>query len=79
MPKLQKLEYFNSGIRKRQPSLTRVEDLTESFNAKIEAARKKLNVPTLSDADVLHLGKLKNKLPKFRHNQENIKILKSED
>ena len=36
----------------------KVEDLTESFNAKIADLRKKINIPTLSDADVLHNAKI---------------------
>ena len=59
----------------------KVEDLTESYNKKIEAARKKINVPTLSDADVLHNSKIEKQIaeiqaqqPKYQDFEEEIKL-----
>ena len=59
----------------------KVEDLTESYNKKIEAARKKINVPTLSDADVLHNSKIEKQIaeiqsqqPKYKDFEEEIEI-----
>jgi len=60
---------------------TKVEDLTESFNKKIEAVRKKINVPTLSDADVLHNSKIEKQIaeiqaqqPEYQDFEEEIKL-----
>lgn len=60
---------------------TKVEDLTESFNAKIADLRKKINVPTLSDADVLHNSKIEKQIaevqakqPKYKDFEEEIKL-----
>ena len=60
---------------------TKVEDLTESFNAKIADLRTKINVPTLSDADVLHNSKIEKQIaeiqaqqPKYKDFEEEIKF-----
>jgi len=60
---------------------TKVEDLTESFNAKIEVARKKINIATLSDADVLHNSKIEKQIaeiqsqqPEYQDFEEEIEI-----
>ena len=59
----------------------KVEDLTESFNAKIADLRKKINVPTLSDADVLHNSKIEKQIaeiqsqqPKYKDFEEEVEI-----
>ena len=59
----------------------KVEDLTEDYNKKIEAARKKINIPTLSDADVLYNSKINKQIaeiqsqqPEYQDFEEEIKI-----
>jgi len=59
----------------------KVEDLTESYNAKIADLRKKINIPTLSDADVLHNSKIEKQIaeiqakqPEYQDFEEEIKL-----
>lgn len=59
----------------------KVEDLTESFNAKIADLRKKINIPTLSEADVLHNAKIEKQIaeiqsqqPKYKDFEEEVEI-----
>lgn len=60
---------------------TKVEDLTEYFSAKLAELRAKINVPTLSDADVLHNSKINKQIaeiqaqePKYRDFENEIEI-----
>ena len=56
----------------------KVEDLTESFNAKIADLRKKINVPTLSDADVLHNAKIEKQIAEIQSQQPEYKDFEEE-
>ncbi|MDI9534575.1 MAG: AAA family ATPase, partial [Bacteroidota bacterium] len=56
----------------------KVEDLTESFNAKIADLRKKINVPTLSDADVLHNSKIEKQIAEIQAQQPEYKDFEEE-
>jgi hypothetical protein len=65
----------------KTPKPVEVEDLTESYNKKIEAARKKINTPTLSEADVLHNAKIEKQIaeiqaqrPKYKDFEEEISL-----
>jgi hypothetical protein len=65
----------------KTPKPVEVEDLTESYNKKIEAARKKINIPTLSEADVLHNAKIEKQIaeiqvqqPKYKDFEEEIRL-----
>jgi len=59
----------------------KVEDLTESYNKKIADLRTKINIPTLSDADVLHNSKIEKQIaeiqaqqPEYRDFEEEVEI-----
>ena len=59
----------------------KVEDLTESFNAKIADLRTKINIPKLSNADILHNSKIEKEImqvqnlePKFQVSESEIEI-----
>jgi hypothetical protein len=56
----------------------KVEDLTESFNAKIADLRKKINVPTLSNADVLHNSKIEKQIAEIQSQQPEYKDFEEE-
>lgn len=59
----------------------KVEDLTESFNVRIEAARKNINIPTLSELEVLHNSKIEMDIadvqtqePKYQDFESEVEI-----
>lgn len=61
---------------------TPVEDLTEYFNAQISELRAKINVPTLSEKDVLHNSKIQKQIaeiqaqePKYQEFENEIKTI----
>jgi len=56
----------------------KVEDLTESFNDKIADLRKKINIPTLSDADVLHNSKIEKEIMQVQNLEPKYQVSESE-
>ncbi len=57
---------------------TKVEDLTESFNARIEAVRKKINIPTLADSDVLYNSKIEKQIAEISQSQPEYQDFENE-
>ena len=57
---------------------TKVEDLTAHFSAKIEELRKNINVPTLSETDVLHNAKIQKKIAEVEASQPFLERLENE-
>jgi hypothetical protein len=53
--------------------------LTESFNAKIADLRKKINIPTLSEADVLHNSKIEKQIAEIQAQQPKYQDFEEEN
>ena len=56
----------------------KVEDLTESFNDKIADLRKKINIPTLSNADILHNSKIEKQIAEVQNLEPKYQVSESE-
>jgi len=57
---------------------TKVDDLTESFSEQIAELREKINVPLLSQADVLHNAKIEKQLAEIKATEPKIQELEVE-
>lgn len=57
---------------------TKVEDLTAHFSAKIDELRKNINIPTLSEADVLHNSKIQKQIAEIEASQPVLQDFENE-
>lgn len=56
----------------------KVEDLTENFNTQISELRAKINVPTLSEKDVLHNSKIEKEIAEIQAQEPELQPFENE-
>jgi DNA repair exonuclease SbcCD ATPase subunit len=73
-----KLDILIQEYEKAAQEPTKVEDLTENFNTQISELRAKINVPTLSEKDVLHNSKINKQIAEIQAQEPKLQDFENE-